>query len=72
MPTERNVSVEGPVTKIEQLSKQLCRQVAGRYLPAEQVDGCRKYSESYGEQIAVHVSSELWLSADLGNSENWT
>ncbi|EUA70291.1 pyridoxamine 5'-phosphate oxidase family protein [Mycobacteroides abscessus subsp. bolletii 1513] len=70
-PTVRYVSVEGPVTKIEALAHDQHRQVAARYIPEELLEGYLKYAESYGEQIAVYVSPEHWLSADLGGPENW-
>ncbi|SKU80926.1 pyridoxamine 5'-phosphate oxidase [Mycobacteroides abscessus subsp. abscessus] len=45
--------------------------MAARYIPEELLEGYLKYAESYGEQIAVYVSPEHWLSADLGGPENW-
>ncbi|WP_078311683.1 MULTISPECIES: pyridoxamine 5'-phosphate oxidase family protein [unclassified Mycobacterium] len=70
-PTVRYVSVEGPVTKVVPLEHDQHRQVAARYIPEELLDGYLTYSEGYGEQIAVYVSPEHWLSADLGGPENW-
>lgn len=70
-PTVRYVSVEGPVTKIEPLTHEQHRQVAGRYIPAAALDKYLEYAEGYGEQIAVHVKPERWVSNDLGDASNW-
>ncbi|MBF6221849.1 pyridoxamine 5'-phosphate oxidase family protein [Nocardia abscessus] len=66
-PTVRYVSVEGSVTRITPMTDELHREMAARYLPAETVDAYLKVAEAYGEQVAVYLRPEHWLSADLGN-----
>ncbi|MBF6227389.1 pyridoxamine 5'-phosphate oxidase family protein [Nocardia abscessus] len=66
-PTVRYVSVEGSVTRIAPMTDELHREMAARYLPAETVDAYLKAAEAYGEQVAVFLRPEHWLSADLGN-----
>ncbi|UAK31577.1 pyridoxamine 5'-phosphate oxidase family protein [Nocardia asteroides] len=66
-PTVRYVSVEGPVTRITPMTDEQHREMAARYLPAESVDAYLKAAEAYGEQVAVFLRPERWLSADLGN-----
>ncbi|MCC3332412.1 pyridoxamine 5'-phosphate oxidase family protein [Nocardia abscessus] len=66
-PTVRYVSVEGSVTRITPMTDELHREMAARYLPAETVDAYLKAAEAYGEQVAVFLRPEHWLSADLGN-----
>ncbi|MGO4614265.1 pyridoxamine 5'-phosphate oxidase family protein [Nocardia sp. 2YAB30] len=66
-PTVRYVSVEGPVTRITPMTDEMHREMASRYLAAESVDGYLKAAEAYGEQVAVYLRPEHWLSADLGN-----
>lgn len=66
-PTVRYVSVEGPVTRTAPMTDEQHREMAARYLPAESVDGYLKAAEAFGEQVAVYLRPEHWLSADLGN-----
>ncbi|MGY2091503.1 pyridoxamine 5'-phosphate oxidase family protein [Nocardia abscessus] len=66
-PTVRYVSVEGSVTRITPMTDELHREMAARYLPAETVDAYLKAAKAYGEQVAVFLRPEHWLSADLGN-----
>ncbi|MEV6320747.1 pyridoxamine 5'-phosphate oxidase family protein [Nocardia sp. NPDC051787] len=66
-PTVRYVSVEGPVTRIIPMTDEMSREMAARYLPAESVDGYLKAAAAFGEQVAVYLRPEHWLSADLGN-----
>ncbi|MEU2034283.1 pyridoxamine 5'-phosphate oxidase family protein [Nocardia amamiensis] len=66
-PTVRYVSVEGPVTRITPMTDEMHREMAARYLPAESVDGYLKVAEAFGEQVAVYLRPEHWLSADLGD-----
>ncbi|MEU6827975.1 pyridoxamine 5'-phosphate oxidase family protein [Nocardia beijingensis] len=66
-PTVRYVSVEGPVTRITPMTDEMHREMAERYVPAESVDAYLKAAEAYGEQVAVFLRPEHWLSADLGN-----
>ncbi|MFR9749459.1 pyridoxamine 5'-phosphate oxidase family protein [Nocardia sp. 004] len=66
-PTVRYVSVEGPVTRIAQTSDEMHREMAARYLPAGSVDGYSRTAEAFGDQVAVYLRPEHWLSADLGD-----
>jgi hypothetical protein len=67
MPTVRYVSVEGPVTRTVPGTDELLREIAARYLPPEEV---RAYIEfvnaELGEQVAIYLRPERWLTADLG------
>ncbi|WP_280491749.1 pyridoxamine 5'-phosphate oxidase family protein [Nocardia asiatica] len=66
-PTVRYVSVEGPVTRTIPMTDEMHREMAARYLPAESVDAYLEVAEAYGEQVAVFLRPERWLSADLGD-----
>lgn len=66
-PTVRYVSVEGPVTRTAPMTDEMHREMAERYIPAASVDAYLKAAEAYGEQVAVFLRPEHWLSADLGN-----
>ncbi|MEU1960250.1 pyridoxamine 5'-phosphate oxidase family protein [Nocardia sp. NPDC019304] len=66
-PTVRYVSVEGPVTRTTPMTDEMHREMVARYLPPESVDAYLKAAEAYGEQVAVFLRPERWLSADLGN-----
>jgi nitroimidazol reductase NimA-like FMN-containing flavoprotein (pyridoxamine 5'-phosphate oxidase superfamily) len=67
-PTYRYVSVEGPVTRRVASTAAMEREMAERYLPADQVAGYLEHASSFGEQIAIYLRPERWLSADLGPS----
>ncbi|MBF6191478.1 pyridoxamine 5'-phosphate oxidase family protein [Nocardia sp. CDC186] len=66
-PAVRYVSVEGPVTRTTPMTDEMHREMVARYLPPESVDAYLKAAEAYGEQVAVFLRPERWLSADLGN-----
>ncbi|MGV9817083.1 pyridoxamine 5'-phosphate oxidase family protein [Nocardia xishanensis] len=66
-PTVRYVSVEGPVTRITPMTDELHREMVARYLPPDKVDAYLRAAEAYGEQVAVYMRPEHWLSADLGD-----
>lgn len=66
-PSVRYVTVEGPVSRIVPATDEQLVEVSARYVPPESLDGYLAYArESYGEQIAIYLSPEHWLSADLG------
>jgi Pyridoxamine 5'-phosphate oxidase len=66
-PTTRYVSVEGPVTRTIPGTDELRREITERYLPPEQAQAYLKLAEAeFGEEIAIHLRPERWLSADLG------
>ena len=66
-PTVRYVGVEGPVTRIEPGGRAELVEMAGRYLPPEQVPGYVAMAEAeHGPQVVIGMRPERWISADLG------
>jgi hypothetical protein len=67
LPTERYVSVEGPVTRIIPETDELLREITERYLPPERVPAYLKLARTeFGEQVVIYLRPERWLTADLG------
>jgi hypothetical protein len=67
VPTNRYVSVEGPVARTVPGTAELLHEIASRYLPPERVPAYIKLAEEeFGEQIAIYLKPEHWLTADLG------
>jgi hypothetical protein len=67
MPTVRYVSVEGPVTRTVPGTDDLLREITERYLPPDQVPGYLEFARAeLGEQVAIYLRPERWLTADLG------
>jgi len=67
MPTVRYVSVEGPVTRTVPMTDELLREITERYLPPDQVPAYLEFATTQlGEQIAIYLRPERWLTADLG------
>ncbi|UQA94860.1 pyridoxamine 5'-phosphate oxidase family protein [Streptomyces halobius] len=67
-PTYRYAAVEGPAAFAE-VTSELVRKVASRYLPAEKVSRYARDALARGEElIAVRLSPERWNVADLGPS----
>src|ERR1700744_4622874 len=67
MPTVRYVSVEGPVTRPAPGTDDLLREITERSLPPDQVPAYLEFARAeLGEQIAIHLRPEHWLTADLG------
>jgi hypothetical protein len=67
MPTVRYVSVEGPVTRMVPGTDALLREIATRYLPPDKVRAYIEWAEAeLGEQVAIYLRPERWLTADLG------
>lgn len=67
MPTTRYVSVEGPVTRTVPGTGELLREIAARYLPPDMVPGYVEFANAeLGEQVAIYLRPERWLTADLG------
>jgi Pyridoxamine 5'-phosphate oxidase len=67
MPTVRYVSVEGPVTRTVPGTDELLQEIAARYLPPDQVQAYVEFVEAeLGEQVAIYLRPERWLTADLG------
>jgi hypothetical protein len=67
VPTARYVSVEGPVTRTAPATDELLREITVRYLPPEKVPAYIEFANAdFGEQVAIYLRPERWLSADLG------
>jgi Pyridoxamine 5'-phosphate oxidase len=67
MPTVRYVSVEGPVTRTVPWTDELLREIAARYLPPDKVPAYIEFATAeLGEQVAIYLRPERWLTADLG------
>jgi hypothetical protein len=67
MPTVRYVSVEGPVTRTVPGTDELLWEIAARYLPPEKVRTYIEFVEGeLGEQVAIYLRPQRWLTADLG------
>jgi hypothetical protein len=67
MPTTWYVSVEGPVTRMVPGTDALLREITERYLPADKVPDYIEFAEKeLGEQLAIYLRPERWLTADLG------
>ncbi len=67
MPTVRYVSVEGPVTRAVPGTDELLQEIAARYLPPDKVPAYIEFvTTELGEQVAIYLRPERWLTADLG------
>jgi hypothetical protein len=67
LPTERYVSVEGPVTRMIPETDELLREITERYLPPERVPAYLKFAkEELREQVVIYLRPQRWLTADLG------
>lgn len=66
-PTVRYVSVEGPVIRTVPGTDELLREMTERYLPPERVPAYLEFAQAeLGEQVAIYLRPQRWLSADLG------
>ncbi|MEV6069891.1 pyridoxamine 5'-phosphate oxidase family protein [Nocardia sp. NPDC052001] len=67
-PTVRYVTAEGPIDRITVMTDEMHHEMASRYLTPPQVDKYLKSTEELGigEQVAVYMRPEHWLSADMG------
>jgi hypothetical protein len=67
LPTVRYVSVEGPVTRVVPGTDEMLREVTERYLPPDKVPAYLEFARAeLGEQVAIYLRPERWLTADLG------
>jgi Pyridoxamine 5'-phosphate oxidase len=67
MPTVRYVSVEGAVTRMIPGTDVLLREIAVRYLPPDKAAAYVAWVKAeLGEQVAIYLRPERWLTADLG------
>jgi hypothetical protein len=68
-PTVRYVSVEGPVTGTTPGTEAMLWELSRRYLPPEKVPPYIEFAKAeLGEQAAIYLRPQRWLSADLGAS----
>jgi hypothetical protein len=66
-PTTRYVWVEGPVTRTIPGTDALRREITERYLRPEQAEAYLKMAGAeFGEEIAIYLRPQRWLSSDLG------
>ena len=65
-PSVRYVTVEGTVAGIAPATDEQGYEMAARYVAADKLEDYLAYAESYGEQVAIFLQPERWLSADLG------
>jgi hypothetical protein len=67
MPTNRYVSVEGPVTRTVPGTDELLVEIATRYLPPDRAAAYVEFAKAeLGEQVAIYLRPQRWLTADLG------
>ena len=67
LPTVRYVSVEGPVTRTIAGTDELLREITGRYLAPDKAQSYIEWARAeLGEQVAIYLRPQRWLSADLG------
>jgi hypothetical protein len=67
-PTVRYVAVDGPVSRIDPGTDEQLVEMATRYLPAQAVEPYLEMARrEHGETIAVYLTPQHWLSADLGS-----
>ena len=67
LPTVRYVSVEGPVTRTIAGTDELLREITGRYLAPDKAQAYIEWARAeLGEQVAIYLRPQRWLSADLG------
>jgi hypothetical protein len=66
-PTIRYVSVEGPVSRVIPETDELLLEITERYLKPEEVPAYLEFARTeLGEQVAIYLRPQRWLSADLG------
>lgn len=67
-PTVRYVCVEGPVTRTVPGTDELLWEITERYLPAAKATPFIEFIKAArGEQVAIYLRPQRWLSADLGS-----
>jgi hypothetical protein len=66
-PTTRYVAVDGAVSRIETATDAQLEEVTRRYLEGESADRYLEFArENLGENVAIYMRPQHWLSADLG------
>jgi hypothetical protein len=66
LPTNRYVSVEGPVSRVIPETPALAREITERYLPKEKVQGYLNLAATFGEMVVIYLDPQRWLTGDLG------
>ena len=67
-PTVRYVAVDGAVDRIEPGTDEQLVEMTKRYLAPEKVEPYLEFARrEHGENIAVFLKPEHWISADLGS-----
>jgi hypothetical protein len=67
-PSVRYVAVDGPVSRIVPATDDQLVEMTKRYLPPEKVEPYLEFARrEHGENVAIHLTPEHWLSADLGS-----
>jgi hypothetical protein len=66
LPTNRFVSIEGPVSRVIPETPELTREITERYLPPERVQGYLDLAATFGEQIVIYLRPQRWLTGELG------
>lgn len=67
LPTDRYVSVEGPVSLVVPCTDDLLRDMTERYLPPERVPAYLEFARTeLGEQVAIYLRPQRWLTGDMG------
>jgi hypothetical protein len=67
-PTVRYVSVEGPVTRTVPGNDELSLEMTARYLAPEKIAAYLELAKTFGEQVAIYLRPERWLTGDMGPS----
>jgi nitroimidazol reductase NimA-like FMN-containing flavoprotein (pyridoxamine 5'-phosphate oxidase superfamily) len=66
-PTVRYVSVEGQVTRTVPGTEELLEEIAARYLSPDKAAAYIEFARpQLGEQVAIYLRPQRWLSGDLG------
>ncbi len=66
-PSVRYVSVDGTVAQVRTATDDDVVEMSARYVPPDRLDAYLAYArEAYGDQVAIYLAPEHWLSADLG------
>lgn len=66
-PSVRYVAVDGAVSRTEPGTDEQLVELAKRYLAPERVNGYLEYARrEHGENVAIYLKPEHWLSSDLG------
>ncbi len=65
-PSVRYVTVEGTVASVAEVTDAQNYEMAARYVGPDKLEGYLASAGSYGEQVAIFLAPDHWLSADLG------